>query len=89
MKTSEVLEGPVLVAIGEVEIAATTRAAAGFKPGATCCRLTSSFDCGYDNGLSSTALTTLKIAVFAPIPSASVSTAASVKPGAARMPRSE
>src|SRR6266540_3381616 len=32
-------------------------------------------------GRSSTALTTLKIAVFAPMPSASVSTATAVKPG--------
>src|SRR5437660_4501415 len=32
-------------------------------------------------GRSSTALTTLKIAVFAPMPSASVSTATMVKPG--------
>src|SRR2546427_7802329 len=33
------------------------------------------------NGRSSTALTTLKMAVFAPMPSASVSTATAVKPG--------
>src|SRR5437016_6108390 len=35
----------------------------------------------YGRGRSSTALTTLKIAVFAPMPSASVSTATAVKPG--------
>ena len=35
---------------------------------------------GYGSGFSSTALTTLKIAVFAPIPSASVTTATAVKP---------
>src|SRR6266513_1374509 len=33
------------------------------------------------NGRSSTALTTLKMAVFAPMPSASVSTATALKPG--------
>jgi hypothetical protein len=32
-------------------------------------------------GLSNTALTTLKIAVFAPMPSANVNTAIAVKPG--------
>src|SRR5690348_7587544 len=36
---------------------------------------------GYGSGLSRTALTTLKMAVFAPMPSASVSTATAVKPG--------
>ena len=35
----------------------------------------------YGNGRRSTALTMLKIAVFAPMPSASVSTATAVKPG--------
>jgi hypothetical protein len=35
----------------------------------------------YGNGRSNTALTTLKIAVFAPMPSASVMTAIKVKPG--------
>src|SRR5439155_7684992 len=35
----------------------------------------------YGSGRSKTALTTLKIAVFAPMPSASVSTATAVKPG--------
>jgi len=33
------------------------------------------------NGFSKTAFTTLKIAVFAPMPNASVSTAIKVKPG--------
>src|SRR5438477_6001362 len=36
---------------------------------------------GYGSGRSKTALTMLKIAVFAPIPSASVSTATRVNPG--------
>ena len=36
---------------------------------------------GNGNGLSSTAFTKLKIAVFAPMPSASVITAMAVKPG--------
>jgi hypothetical protein len=35
----------------------------------------------YGNGLSNTAFTTLKMAVFAPIPSARVKTATVVKPG--------
>src|SRR2546425_1147383 len=35
----------------------------------------------YGRGCNNTALTTLKIAVFAPMPSASVSTATAVKPG--------
>src|SRR6266513_5015913 len=35
----------------------------------------------YGSGRSNTALTTLKMAVFAPMPSASVSTATAVKPG--------
>jgi hypothetical protein len=35
----------------------------------------------YGNGLRSTPLTTLKMALFAPIPSASVSTATMVNPG--------
>src|SRR5256885_1551992 len=39
---------------------------------------------GYGNGRSSTASTTLKIAVHAPMPSASESTAAAVKPGRVR-----
>ena len=37
---------------------------------------------GYGSGLSSTPSTKLKMAVFAPMPSASVSTATAVKPGA-------
>ena len=36
---------------------------------------------GYGRGRSSTALTTVKMAVLAPIPSASVSTATAVNPG--------
>src|ERR1043165_1586434 len=36
---------------------------------------------GYGNGLSNTAFTTLNIAVFTPMPTASVSTANSAKPG--------
>src|SRR5256884_2751460 len=43
--------------------------------------MTSRSAAGKGNGRSSTALTTLKIAVFAPMPSASVSTATMVKPG--------
>ena len=38
-------------------------------------------DPGYGSGLSSTVLTALKIAVLAPMPRASVSTATPVKPG--------
>src|SRR6185312_16389705 len=38
-------------------------------------------DSGYASGRNSTASTTLKMAVFAPMPSASVSTATAVKPG--------
>ena len=41
----------------------------------------------YGSGRSSTAFTTLKMAVVAPIPSASVSTATSVKPGVLRKAR--
>jgi hypothetical protein len=37
--------------------------------------------CGNGSGRNSVALTTLKIAVFAPIPSASIITASAVKPG--------
>src|SRR5215510_13226252 len=37
--------------------------------------------CAYGSGLSNTVLTTEKIAVFAPIPSANVSTATNVRPG--------
>src|SRR5437667_1217507 len=43
--------------------------------------LTSCSDCGYGNGSSSTASTTVKIAVVAPMPKAMVSTAIAVKPG--------
>ncbi len=43
---------------------------------------------GYPRGLSSTALTTLKMAVLEPMPSASVATAASVNAGARRRERS-
>src|SRR5262249_23208073 len=43
--------------------------------------LTSRSACGKGNGRSSTPSTTEKIAVFAPIPSASVKTATRVKPG--------
>ena len=49
--------------------------------------LTSSSASGYGSGLISTPYTTLKIAVVAPIPSASVNTAAAVKPGWRRRPR--
>ena len=42
---------------------------------------------GYGRGRSMTASTTLKIAVFAPMPSASVSTTAAVKAGALRSAR--
>ena len=41
----------------------------------------------YGYGRSSTAFTTLKIAVFAPIPNASVSAATAVKPGLLRSVR--
>ena len=40
--------------------------------------------CGYGRGLIRTALRTLKTAVVAPIPRASVATAAMVKPGVLR-----
>ena len=42
---------------------------------------TSRPDSVYGNGRNKTAFTTLKIAVFAPMPSASVSTATAAKPG--------
>src|SRR2546430_175526 len=42
---------------------------------------TSRSDSVYGNGRNKTAFTTLKIAVFAPMPSASVSTATAAKPG--------
>src|ERR1019366_3821892 len=44
---------------------------------------------GYGNGRSTTELTTLKIAVFAPMPSARTSKATMVKPGALRNVRKE
>jgi hypothetical protein len=44
-------------------------------------RLTMRFASGYGSGRRSTALITLKIAVFAPMPNASVRTAMSVNPG--------
>src|SRR5438128_12541513 len=43
--------------------------------------MTSRSAAGNGNGRSSTPLTTLKMAVFAPMPRASVSTATAVKPG--------
>src|SRR6266540_1977746 len=43
--------------------------------------VTSRSGSGYGSGLSNTPLMMLKIAVFAPMPSASVSTATAVKPG--------
>ncbi|HYT68786.1 MAG TPA: hypothetical protein VEL51_20345 [Vicinamibacterales bacterium] len=43
---------------------------------------TSRSDSGYGSGFSSTPLTTLKIALFAPMPSARVTTAMRVNPGA-------
>src|SRR3954454_20131291 len=43
---------------------------------------------GYESGRRRTALTSEKMAVFAPIPTASVRTATSVKPGLRRHPRS-
>ena len=43
---------------------------------------------GTDSGVSSTVLTTLKTAVFAPIPSASVAIATAVNPGCLRKVRS-
>jgi hypothetical protein len=46
-------------------------------------------DPGYGAGLSKTVLTTEKIAVFAPIPSASAATAAIVNAGLCRNIRSE
>ena len=49
--------------------------------GTISCTRTSRSGSGYGSGCSSTPLTTLKIAVVAPTPSASVSTATIVKPG--------
>jgi hypothetical protein len=45
---------------------------------------TSASESGYGSGLMSTALTTLKIAVVAPMPSASVTTAAAAMLGCLR-----
>jgi len=50
-------------------------------------RATSKPGCRYGNWFRSTALTTLKIAVFAPTPRASVITAAALKPGILRKVR--
>ena len=47
-------------------------------PGATCRSAINSSERGYDNGLSSTLLRTLKTAVFAPMPTASVNTTTTV-----------
>jgi hypothetical protein len=59
-----------------------------FTPGVECHTPTSASDFGYGSGLMRTLLTTLKIAVVPPIPSASVTTAIAVNPGAIRMRRS-
>jgi hypothetical protein len=59
--------------------------ATGFQP--SCSTVTSRDGSRYGSGRSSTALTTEKIAVFAPMPSASVSTATAVKPGFLRIVR--
>jgi hypothetical protein len=53
----------------------------------SCHTMTSSFAAGYGSGLSSTACTTVKIDVFAPMPSAMVRTAAAVKAGDLRSSR--
>jgi hypothetical protein len=50
-------------------------------PGAVCQSASKRSGSRYGSGLSKTAFTTLNIAVFAPIPSASVSTAIAVTPG--------
>ena len=50
-------------------------------PGAVCQRPTSRSGSGNGSGFSSTLSTTLKMAVLAPIPSASVTSVASVKAG--------
>jgi hypothetical protein len=49
---------------------------------------TSESGSGYASGLISTPLTTLKMAVFAPMPSASVKTATAANVGLRRRPRS-
>src|SRR5215472_8906095 len=51
-------------------------------PGATCHTPTRSWACGKGSGLISTLFTTLKMAVVAPMPSASVTSAVAVNPGA-------
>src|SRR5437660_12691305 len=50
-------------------------------PGATCQTPTNSWGCGYGSGLIRTPLTTLKIAVFAPMPNAKVTNATVVNIG--------
>ena len=50
-------------------------------PGALWSSVTSSSGFGYGSAFSSTPSTTLKMAVFAPMPIASVNTATAVKPG--------
>jgi hypothetical protein len=59
-----------------------------FAGAARCTIRTNRSESGYGNGSSSTVLTTLKTAVAAPIPRASVTTAAVVKPGLRASPRS-
>jgi hypothetical protein len=56
--------------------------------GCTWCRRTSWPASLYGRGRSSTPFTTLKMAVFSPMPRARVSTATSVKPGVRRSVRS-
>ena len=51
--------------------------------------MTRLFGSGNGTGLSSTAFTTVKIAVFVPMPRVSAATAAMVKPGLRRNIRSE
>jgi hypothetical protein len=53
-------------------------------PGARCHTPTNSCARGSGSGLSNTLSITLKMAVFAPIPSATVSTAMAVNPGVRR-----
>ena len=55
--------------------------------GGTCGTETSRSGCGKGRGFKRTALTTLKMAVLAPIPTASTMTAAAVKPGLLARPR--
>jgi len=56
-------------------------------PGAVCRTATSSSDFGYGRGFSNTLLTTLKTAVLAPMPMASVSRATAVNVGLRRSAR--